>query len=400
PWMPHWTLQATARRTAARALVHRLSRNHDVFLSCQPEVVHAYQNTKRGRHHAPSFASRRDRTIDVRPDPAPKCVFVCGGSTLLHDPADTAAQAALPVRARVFHALDRRLKQGNESAGFRAADAIVFDSLHTRSIVVDGYRIDPGKCVTVHGGVDGKVFRPPDDRERAAARARWGIEPDAFVLTWTGRISPEKNLPLLIRSAARIRASKPRVCIVGDGPERDNMIRLAREEGVEPLVSFVGSQSNVRPYLHAADCFAFPSRSESFGGSLVEAMACGLPCVVLAPDGATSRNAGEEILGDPPCGVMVSSNDPGAFARAIDELNADPERRRRLGLRAAQRAHERFTWSRGGRQLNDLIFRMLNESIVDGPIRGRSCGTGFQPVGNSKPETRNSTLAPVCQSGM
>jgi len=369
PRILHWSIQATARRRKARATVHRLSRNHDVFLSCQPEVVHAYQDMGIGFPHAQSIPSRLGRLIGIRPNPAPKCIFVCGGSTLLHDSADTAAQAALPTTARGFYAIDRYLKHRNESAGFRSADAIIFDSLQTRSVVVDLYRIDPDKCVTVHGGVDDVVFRPPDEQERAAARARLKIGRNDFVVVWTGRIASEKNLPLLIRATARIRESKPHVWIVGDGPERDNMIRLASDEGVEAFVSFIGSQSDVRPFLHAADCFCFPSRSESFGGSLVEAMACGLPCVVLAPDGTVTRNAGEEILGDPPCGVMVLEDDPGVFARAIEELKADSERRRRLGHLATHRARARFTWSRGGRKLNDLLIRIPSDPIDEGPTR-------------------------------
>ncbi|MFQ5500826.1 MAG: glycosyltransferase family 4 protein [Phycisphaerae bacterium] len=369
PRILHWSIQATARRRKARAIVRRLSRDHDVFLSCQPEVVHAYHDVKIRRHHALSIPSRLGRLIGIRSNPVPKCIYVCGGSTLLHDSADTADQAALPITARGFHALDRYLKHRNESAGFRAADAIIFDSLQTRTVVVDVYRIDPDKCVTVHGGVDDAVFRPPDERKRAAARARLKIERDDFVVVWTGRMAPEKNLPLLIRATTRIRESKPRVWIVGDGPERDNMIRLARDEGVEALVSFTGSQSDVRPFLHAADCFCFPSRSESFGGSLVEAMACGLPCVVLAADGTVTRNAGEEIFGDPPCGVMVMENDPDVLAGAIEKLKAAPERRHRLGHSAMRRARARFTWSRGGRRLNDLLIRMLSDPIEDGPIR-------------------------------
>jgi len=332
----HWSTQALARRATARRLAQSLGSDHDLLVSCQPEVVTAYR-----RIHA-----------DV------PVVFVCGGSTLLHDGADGRRQTSLPRWRRLPYLLDRSLKQRNEANAFRAAHATVFDSHRTRETVTHAYGLDGDTCCTIHGGVDTDHFAPTDEADRRRIRASLGLRDDGLVLAWTGRLSPEKNVQLLIRAVSQCRCQVRRVFIVGDGPTRGALEAVCGRAHVEHIVTFAGERSDVRPYLHAADVFVFPSLSESFGGSLVEAMACGLPCIALRPCGADIQNASEEILGDGD-GVLVDSDDPAALAAAIDALAGDRASRQRLGGRARRRAVSQFTWSAAGRELNALLMNTL-----------------------------------------
>ena len=324
-------------------LIHPLKQldgDHDLFVSCQPEVVHAYHELDRRR----------------------PVLFVCGGTTLLHERAYADQYGMLPRLRRLPFVLDRCLKRRNESAAFKAADAVVFDSRQTRAAVIGSYRMTPSKGEVVHGAFDAAVFKPPAAYAREAARRQFGFSTSDLVLAWTGRLSPEKNLGLLIRSIPLCRQRPKCVMLVGDGPQRDELQALCRREGVDDIVAFVGVRADVRPYLHAADVFAFPSCFESFGLSLVEAMACGLPSVVLRSDGRGVRNASEEILGNEDCGLFARSNEPGAFAEAIDELILDVERRHVIGARAAARVRQNFTWSQAGRRLNELVLRLARQA--------------------------------------
>ena len=140
-----------------------------------------------------------------------------------------------------------------------------------------------------------------------------------------------------------------------------------------------GSQSNVLPYLHAADLFVFPSVSESFGGSLAEAMACGLPCIALAAEG-NIRNASDEMLGRG-CGQIVAGKEPNRLADAIDELATDRDRRRAMGIRASRLALSRFTWTAGGQALQALVMRT-----------GRRCETTVER-GTEVSEVQSDALA-------
>lgn len=339
----HWSLQALRRRRMAARLVRRLSDDHVLFISCQPEVVVAYRKLH----------------------PRRRILFVCGGTTLLHDSAEVAAQASLSAPRRLAFALDRRLKHRHEARAFEAATLSVFDSHTTRQCVVESYDANPQKCFTVYGGFDAAYHRPPTTDQRASARARLGLSADAIVLVWTGRLSPEKNLALLIRALAKCRIKPSHVYLVGGGPERDRLQTLCKSENLDGMVTFVGVVSDVRQYLHAADLFVFPSIGESFGGSLAEAMACGLPCIALRGDGRRIMNASEEIIGETGCGVLVSSDAPAALAAEIDHLVSAPHHRRYFGRLASKRASESFSWSHGGRRLCELIDGLFGRKSVD-----------------------------------
>jgi glycosyltransferase involved in cell wall biosynthesis len=125
----------------------------------------------------------------------------------------------------------------------------------------------------------------------------------------------------------------------------------------------VGEVADVRPFLRAADIFAFPSRGESFGGALVEAMSCGLACVGLRSDGRGVSTANSEIIEHGRCGLLVDRPEPAAFAAALDDLARDGGRRGLFGEAGRRRACERFTWAAGGRRLNEIISKLVGGAV-------------------------------------
>lgn len=339
----HWSLQARARRRTAVEQLAAIDYAHDMFISCQPEMISAY----RRRH------------------PETPCVFVCGGTTILHDRADVARSADAGPLQRLSFKLDRRLKRSNERQAFKNADAIVFDSESTCRRVIASHRIPFRNCNPILGGVDAAFHRPPTADERNAARLALGIAPHEIIALWTGRISPEKNLDVLLDGLAFCKSPPDRLLIVGDGVGRAALASKSTELNLNERVRFVGPAADVRPFLWAADLFVFPSISESFGGSLAEAMACGLPCIALQADEVTIQNASIEILLHGNCGVLVERNEPSAFAEALDRLASDSGLRRKLGDRAALRAASDFTWRQAGRRLNELLERIAR--LKDNP---------------------------------
>jgi len=332
----HWSLQALTRRRIGATLAEQFDVDHDIMLSCQPEFVAAY-----GKHHLHH-----------------PIVFICGGTTLLHDEADSRQASAQPRPKRWLYAIDRLLKHRNEKAAFRTDEAVIFDSHATRELAIRDYRLDPDCCHTIHSGVDPEAFVPPSSEQRIEARRGLEISDHDRVLVWTGRLSSEKNLDLLLHALARCRQGPDHVFIVGDGPDRGGLTALAERLGLIPRVRFTGESSDVLGFLHAADAFVFPSRGESFGTSLIEAMATGLASIALRPDGASIRNASLEILEHEKTGLLIDRADPAALASGIDRLMSDREFRDSLGTAARRRAELSFTWPQAISQLNDLLIRL------------------------------------------
>lgn len=142
-----------------------------------------------------------------------------------------------------------------------------------------------------------------------------------------GRFARQKYQECLIRATAGLDA---RLVLIGDGPLREEMQRLANE--VAPgKVEFIRAVPNedIGDFYHAADVFAIATHYEGFCIPVLEAMASGLPVV------ASEVGAIEELLGD--AGRIVQ-NDPEAFRTALQSLLSDPDKAAKLGARALQRA--------------------------------------------------------------
>ena len=128
------------------------------------------------------------------------------------------------------------------------------------------------------------------DEEKAAQIRRMYLRGRKHLFVSVSRLAKEKNVEFLIRSVKLIkerRGSDFKLLLVGDGPERKHLQRLAEELGVQEEITFVRAVPNeeIRNYCHAADLFLFASRSETQGIVLIESMAAGTPVLAVRATG-------------------------------------------------------------------------------------------------------------------
>lgn len=187
------------------------------------------------------------------------------------------------------------------------------------------------------------------------------------VISFCGRLVPMKNVPLLLAAFARMESRERCVlAILGDGDERAALERAAGDLGIRSGVRFIGHTDRVEEYLAASDISVLPSTYEPFGNALLEAMAAGVPCVALEPDGTAIRTASDEIIEHGRTGLLVAGGDPGPLARALDDLVGNPERRRTLGRRAQAVCRTRYSWDSCAAAYADLL-----KTVADGFAAGR-----------------------------
>lgn len=153
------------------------------------------------------------------------------------------------------------------------------------------------------------------------------------VLTHISNFREVKRVKDVVRIFARVRRAIPATLVmVGDGPERLDAEREARELGVHDDIRFLGRLDTVAPILAATDLFLLPSQTESFGLAALEAMACGSP--VLA-----SRIGGlPEVIEDGVNGILEPPGSVEAMARRAIELLRDTNRHRAMSEAAILRA--------------------------------------------------------------
>ena len=135
--------------------------------------------------------------------------------------------------------------------------------------------VRPARITVIPKAIDAAEFRY-DPVLRAAARARLGIAADAPVIGGVGRLEPGERFDRLIRAVGEVPGAT--LLLVGDGPARAALERLAAIEGVADRVRFAGAVGHAREMLCAMDVFASPDRA-TFGLAVLEALAAGLPAL-------------------------------------------------------------------------------------------------------------------------
>lgn len=192
----------------------------------------------------------------------------------------------------------------------RDAQRLLVVSRDLGRLAVSEYGADPDRVRVIPNGCDASVFKRGD---RADARRTLGLSADETIVLYVGRLVPEKGLRELVSAVRELRGEREnlRLVMVGDGPMRDELARVAAEE---PWLTLPGAQppTEVAHWMVAANLITLPSYSEGHPNVLVEALACGR-AVVATPVGGIP-----EVV-DEACGVLVPTRNARALALGLDE---------------------------------------------------------------------------------
>ena len=202
--------------------------------------------------------------------------------------------------------------------------------------LIESYHADGEKISICYPGCSFDQVDMPDERE-----AHSGLR-----LLYVGRISPEKNLGMLLDALDNLNEDIS-LTIVGDGSGMDELIARAKEFPENIKVQFVGRKQNPIPYYLESDCFVFPSKYESFGQVIIEAFTCGLPVIGFATIPGETSTAIEELVQDGHTGLVCRNFSRDELRRCILEMykwNADPEKMDRIRRDCFNYANAHCSW--------------------------------------------------------
>lgn len=236
---------------------------------------------------------------------------------------------------------DERVRRKKKRDLFRMvalarANALVVPSSTLEEVAKKGWHQPESRVVRIANGIDVERYGGAASRKRLKGLNRREGE---IVVGTLAALRPVKNIPLLVRAVADA-GDNVRLAVVGEGPERDNIVAEAERSGIADRLSLTGFYKNPREIIGNFDIFALSSDSEQAPISLIEAMAAGLPVA------ATSVGDVADMVSAANRPYIVAAGDQAALARAIAELAGDADLRSRIGEANRAKAAAEFNEER------------------------------------------------------
>ncbi|MFO0706483.1 MAG: TIGR03088 family PEP-CTERM/XrtA system glycosyltransferase [Nitrospira sp.] len=218
----------------------------------------------------------------------------------------------------------------------------------------------PERVAQIYNGVDTVKFHP-GRAWTVTGCPRGFFAPGTVVVGTVGRMETVKDQVTLVRAFLHLLCTAPhlrdvvRLMIVGDGPLRDESLRLVQAAHAESSVWLPGARSDVPDLLRCLDVFVLPSLAEGISNTILEAMASGLPVI------ATRVGGNVELIEEERTGLLVPPSDPEAMAAAIRSYAEDRARIAAHGVAARKKAETEFS-------LRAMVERYV--SVYDGVLAG------------------------------
>jgi glycosyltransferase involved in cell wall biosynthesis len=239
----------------------------------------------------------------------------------------------------------------------RAKKVFAVSDYSKRHVIANlGLRAD--KIEVVYNGIASEFFDVPRER----------ISPDEVEIVTMGRLEPQKGIDILLESLPpvvnRLKDKKIHLTVCGRGPCQEEYEKLAESLGILGWVSFVGwvDQPELAQRFSRASLCVLPSRVESFGLTIGEAMAAGIPTI------STNTSAIPEIITHGVNGLLVPPEDSEALAEAIIYAIESPAVMNEMAEAGKKRIKECFTWGR----VAEKYCRAYDSLLNIGPARLRS----------------------------
>ncbi|MFY1825426.1 spore coat polysaccharide biosynthesis glycosyltransferase ExoK [Myxococcus fulvus] len=236
------------------------------------------------------------------------------------------------------------------------ADHVVANAEAIRRMLVEEEGLPASRVSVIHNGLDLARF---DARMREGLKAPLPDTGDAPVLVHVANMNhPVKRQEDLLLALAMLHhgGTPLHAFLVGDGPRRKGLEKLAAELGVSDTVHFLRHRTDVAAILSRATVGVLCSSAEGMSNAIMEGMAAGLPMVVTRVGGNT------DLVRDGERGLVVPPERPAQLAQAISQLLADPEKARRMGRSARDFVARELSLERLIR-LHDALY----QRVVHGP---------------------------------
>ncbi len=252
----------------------------------------------------------------------------------------------------------------------KRADAVIAVGKTLRKWLIEELGAEPEKVFYVPNGIDPEVFKPINfnEKEKREIKRKYGMPEDSIILLFTKHFTLRYGIEYILKSLKFLLKNQERIYLVATNDDNylPKIKNLARDLNVYNRCIFTGRlplQELVKLY-NVADVFLHTSinEQETFGISLIEAMACELPVIATAVGGPKEiLKEGKKHMGKN-VGILIPPKDPEAIAQAITYLLEHPEEAREMGKRAREFVLKNYTWDMVAKKTIDVYRYAIAEN--------------------------------------
>lgn len=234
-------------------------------------------------------------------------------------------------------------------------DKVVVNSFATKNTLLSSASwLRQDKIKVIYHGIDTKLFAVSGK----STREELNIPNDKPVIGFVGRLNVQKGIVYMMDAFKIIKGKIPdaQLLIAGTGDLYEEIVKKSDEYGYSNSVYLLGFREDIPDILNSIDVLLLPSLWEGFGLVLIEAMACGKPCVT------TSVSSMPEIVEDGVSGFILPPKDPAALAEACCKLLTNPQLADDMGKQGKWIVNEKFTLKKMIYEYEDLFFSICRKS--------------------------------------
>jgi glycosyltransferase involved in cell wall biosynthesis len=237
---------------------------------------------------------------------------------------------------------------------YKKADKVLAGSTYTQNLIQNLFKIPDDKIELFYeNGISEDFFHFQKAKE----------DNQYINLLFVGRLVPYKGADMVIEAISNLTEdvkNKVKLTIVGDGSEKNNLENQVKVFALENVVEFTGwvKQNETLTYYQKSDIFCFPSIREFGGAVVLEAMACGLPCIV-----ANNGGIGEYVTSETGFSIEPISREylVSELTQKIMILVENEQLRRKMSANCHDRVQE-FTWNRKAEKIVEIYQQLLKNS--------------------------------------
>jgi sugar transferase (PEP-CTERM/EpsH1 system associated) len=223
---------------------------------------------------------------------------------------------------------------------WRRMDRVLCVSEAHKKEIIETIHFPSSRIHSIVNGVDVDKFQP-NAEQRVSFRKEIGLTEEHICIGSVGYLRPIKNHILLMKAGKDIchQYHNVRICLIGEGPEKEKLMFAAQEYGIQDQVIFCGSRHDIPLVLNGMDVFVLPSLNEGLPNAVLEAMATGIPVIASHVGGIP------EVLQDEKNGLLFTSNDSVSLTKKLKDIIDNPKKRKMLAENGRHRVVSQFSLS-------------------------------------------------------